>query len=192
MWGILILCEEHVKREGRRRRWQRRINIARGDRKSYWNSSRTTITPHPHFVIILLLFSYISYTYSIIIFVKYYNGNDDLTGVYDVLRVLSRLLLINRWGAFFFFFFHVRRRHVIEKIDQSEFEGFEYVNPLLMSQEDNVWHEEDCGDYAAPRHQQLQQQQYHHEADCPCSTAIDSPPDNGRPPSRGWFCLPLR
>lgn len=27
---------------------------------------------------------------------------------------------------------------VIEKIDQSEFEGFEYVNPLLMSQEDNV------------------------------------------------------
>lgn len=29
-------------------------------------------------------------------------------------------------------------RHVIEKIDQTEFEGFEYVNPLLMSQEDNV------------------------------------------------------
>ncbi|XP_050425438.1 atypical protein kinase C isoform X2 [Adelges cooleyi] len=27
---------------------------------------------------------------------------------------------------------------VIEKIDQSEFEGFEYVNPLLMSQEDCV------------------------------------------------------
>jgi len=26
----------------------------------------------------------------------------------------------------------------IEKIDQSEFEGFEYVNPLLMSLEDNV------------------------------------------------------
>jgi hypothetical protein len=29
-------------------------------------------------------------------------------------------------------------RHVIEKIDQSEFEGFEYVNPLLMSLEDCV------------------------------------------------------
>ncbi|RZB40759.1 C1 1 and/or Pkinase C domain containing protein [Asbolus verrucosus] len=28
--------------------------------------------------------------------------------------------------------------HVIEKIDQSEFEGFEYVNPLLMSLEDCV------------------------------------------------------
>lgn len=30
------------------------------------------------------------------------------------------------------------RRTVIEKIDQSEFEGFEYVNPLLMSLEDCV------------------------------------------------------
>ena len=30
-------------------------------------------------------------------------------------------------------------RKVIDKIDQSEFEGFEYVNPLLMSQEDCVW-----------------------------------------------------
>nr|CAI5865567.1 unnamed protein product [Callosobruchus analis] len=29
-------------------------------------------------------------------------------------------------------------RRVIEKIDQSEFEGFEYVNPLLMSLEDCV------------------------------------------------------
>jgi atypical protein kinase C iota type len=27
---------------------------------------------------------------------------------------------------------------VIEKIDQSEFDGFEYVNPLLMSLEDCV------------------------------------------------------
>ena len=30
-------------------------------------------------------------------------------------------------------------RTVIERIDQSEFEGFEYVNPLLMSLEDCVW-----------------------------------------------------
>lgn len=29
-------------------------------------------------------------------------------------------------------------RSVIERIDQSEFEGFEYVNPLLMSLEDCV------------------------------------------------------
>ena len=29
-------------------------------------------------------------------------------------------------------------RRVIEKIDQTEFEGFEYVNPLLMSLEDCV------------------------------------------------------
>lgn len=33
------------------------------------------------------------------------------------------------------FFLH---RRVIEKIDQTEFEGFEYVNPLLMSMEDTV------------------------------------------------------
>lgn len=89
--------------------------------------------------------------------------------------------------VYFIFIFPIFHRRVIEKIDQSEFEGFEYVNPLLMSQEDNVWHEEDCGDYAAPH-----LQQYHHEADCPCSATIDSPPDNGRPPTRGWFCLPLR
>ncbi len=29
-------------------------------------------------------------------------------------------------------------RATIEKIDQSEFEGFEYINPLLMSREDSV------------------------------------------------------
>ena len=29
-------------------------------------------------------------------------------------------------------------RKTIEKIDQSEFDGFEYVNPLLMSMEDCV------------------------------------------------------
>lgn len=33
------------------------------------------------------------------------------------------------------FFFN---RRIIEKIDQTEFEGFEYVNPLLMSLEDCV------------------------------------------------------
>ena len=27
---------------------------------------------------------------------------------------------------------------IIDKIDQSEFDGFEYINPLLMSQEDCV------------------------------------------------------
>lgn len=30
-------------------------------------------------------------------------------------------------------------RRDIDNIDQSEFEGFEYVNPLLMSMEDCVW-----------------------------------------------------
>ena len=29
-------------------------------------------------------------------------------------------------------------RSIIDKIDQTEFDGFEYVNPLLMSAEDNV------------------------------------------------------
>lgn len=27
---------------------------------------------------------------------------------------------------------------VIDRIDQSEFEGFEYINPLIMSREDSV------------------------------------------------------
>lgn len=30
-------------------------------------------------------------------------------------------------------------RDVVRKIDQSEFEGFEYINPLLMSAEECVW-----------------------------------------------------
>lgn len=33
---------------------------------------------------------------------------------------------------------------IIEKIDQSEFEGFEYVNPLLMTFDDCVWHNSNC------------------------------------------------
>lgn len=28
---------------------------------------------------------------------------------------------------------------IVKKIDQSEFEGFEYINPLLMSAEECVW-----------------------------------------------------
>lgn len=33
----------------------------------------------------------------------------------------------------------VHCRDVVKKIDQSEFEGFEYINPLLMSAEECVW-----------------------------------------------------
>ena len=48
-------------------------------------------------------------------------------------------------------------RKQIEKIDQSEFDGFEYVNPLLMSLEDCVWQEPL---FIVQRHNQDQQQQY--------------------------------
>lgn len=41
----------------------------------------------------------------------------------------------------YIFLFYSR---IIEQIDQSEFEGFEYVNPLLMSLEDCVWHNVNC------------------------------------------------
>lgn len=34
--------------------------------------------------------------------------------------------------------FSVRFSDVVKKIDQSEFEGFEYINPLLMSAEECV------------------------------------------------------
>ena len=30
-------------------------------------------------------------------------------------------------------------RKLLETIDQTEFEGFEYINPLLMSSEESVW-----------------------------------------------------
>lgn len=33
---------------------------------------------------------------------------------------------------------------IIDQIDQSEFEGFEYVNPLLMTFDDCVWHTSNC------------------------------------------------
>lgn len=35
-------------------------------------------------------------------------------------------------------FSFVRCSDVVKKIDQSEFEGFEYINPLLMSAEECV------------------------------------------------------
>lgn len=37
------------------------------------------------------------------------------------------------------FYLRLWTRKLISKIDQTEFDGFEYVNPLLMSMEDNVW-----------------------------------------------------
>lgn len=55
---------------------------------------------------------------------------------------------------------------MIDKIDQTEFEGFEYVNPLLMSLEDCVWQEQQT-DYDEQQivlykleQQQQQQQQF--------------------------------
>lgn len=39
---------------------------------------------------------------------------------------------------FFKIHYYFRFRDVVKKIDQSEFEGFEYINPLLMSAEECV------------------------------------------------------
>lgn len=39
-------------------------------------------------------------------------------------------------------FFLLPLRDVIKRIDQSEFEGFEYINPLLLSAEESVWRRE--------------------------------------------------
>ena len=49
-------------------------------------------------------------------------------------RAAELVLCLDLYLNIFFIF-----RKVIEKIDQSEFDGFEYVNPLLMSMEDCVW-----------------------------------------------------
>lgn len=61
----------------------------------------------------------------------------------------------DEWVAIFFFFMSLELivfsgfselnfsfalcSDVVKKIDQSEFEGFEYINPLLMSAEECVW-----------------------------------------------------
>lgn len=41
---------------------------------------------------------------------------------------------------------------VVKKIDQSEFEGFEYINPLLMSAEECVWGTPCLCPHAPPTH----------------------------------------
>lgn len=64
-----------------------------------------------------------------------------------MLPMLSKVLSQGKPGAITLCSFGVFLccRRVIEKIDQSEFEGFEYVNPLLMSLEDCVWRREEVG-----------------------------------------------
>ena len=54
----------------------------------------------------------------------------DVYKVINIQTSVSRELICNDFVLCF--------RRVIEKIDQTEFEGFEYVNPLLMSLEDCV------------------------------------------------------
>ncbi|KAG8239627.1 hypothetical protein J437_LFUL019321 [Ladona fulva] len=50
--------------------------------------------------------------------------------IWDKFEILNLITSVNAYDC------HSNR--VIDKIDQSEFEGFEYVNPLLMSMEDCV------------------------------------------------------
>lgn len=49
-------------------------------------------------------------------------------------------------------FLFVRCSDVVKKIDQSEFEGFEYINPLLMSAEECVWGTPCLCPHAPPTH----------------------------------------
>ena len=58
-------------------------------------------------------------------------------------KVNTRLIRDSSVSTFFkilhfIFFCFLYCRKLIDTIDQSEFEGFEYINPLLMSQEDAV------------------------------------------------------
>jgi hypothetical protein len=63
----------------------------------------------------------------------------DQAAVSDSLQLLEYVCTFYNINMIFYSMilcgFH---RKTIAKIDQSEFEGFEYVNPLLMSQEDCV------------------------------------------------------
>lgn len=60
------------------------------------------------------------------------------------------------FSILFFFFF----RDVVKKIDQSEFEGFEYINPLLMSAEECVWETRRLSSWTPPTHTPLQLRVY--------------------------------
>lgn len=56
-------------------------------------------------------------------------------------KMTWRLIWVFAWVMFYSaFYVSYLFRKVIDKIDQSEFDGFEYVNPLLMSMEDCVWY----------------------------------------------------
>lgn len=64
------------------------------------------------------------------------NSNENFNA--RTLDAINLSYSINQSNDFHVISFSSTFSHVIERIDQTEFEGFEYVNPLLMSLEDCV------------------------------------------------------
>lgn len=75
------------------------------------------------------------YNFNVVQMKNQYSTGTCFLGKFAVICFSLRFYSINSKRIFFHQTFS---RSLIDKIDQSEFDGFEYINPLLMSAEDVV------------------------------------------------------